>query len=222
MISHTDTSNVYVVFCSITSSFPIGYAFCIQFNLFTIDRCSIITPLGRPVVPEVYIIYARFLSFISALGFASSVLSSPFGNSIISTLYPFASSGYWATSILAPLLSSIYSILSLGYLLSIGIYAAPAFIIPYMPTIISIHLSVIIPTISSAFTPFDISSLANLLARLFSSLYVIDSPPKDTAILSGVFSTCASNRSTNVFPSGYSALVLLNSFINFDSSVADK
>ena len=51
--SHTETSNVTGVFCRITSSAPSGYRRCIQRSRLTTDRRSIITPLGRPVDPDV-------------------------------------------------------------------------------------------------------------------------------------------------------------------------
>ena len=53
--SHTDTSKVMVVFCSTTSPCPMGKRDCIHNRRLATLACSISTPLGRPVEPEVNI-----------------------------------------------------------------------------------------------------------------------------------------------------------------------
>ena len=51
--SHTETSKPNGVFCSTTSSAPMPKCACIHTRRFTTPRCWFITPLGRPVEPEV-------------------------------------------------------------------------------------------------------------------------------------------------------------------------
>ena len=51
--SHTDTSKLNGVFCRTRSLLSRRYASCIQQRRFTIPRCELIAPLGRPVEPDV-------------------------------------------------------------------------------------------------------------------------------------------------------------------------
>ena len=73
-------------------------------------------------------------------------------------------------------------------------------------------LSKSIETTSFSLTPLSTKYLASLFALSFNSLYVIFLSSNITAMFSGVFSTCSSNKSTIVLLCGYSILVLLNSF----------
>ncbi|GBH15030.1 hypothetical protein KPSA3_00948 [Pseudomonas syringae pv. actinidiae] len=53
--SHTETSNVSGVFCTTTSLACKGKTFCIHARRFSNASWVFITPLGRPVEPEVKI-----------------------------------------------------------------------------------------------------------------------------------------------------------------------
>ncbi|MQY32007.1 hypothetical protein NRB56_76210 [Nocardia sp. RB56] len=53
--SHTETSKVAGVFCRTVSDSSRSYSSCIHTRRFTIARCVITTPFGRPVEPEVKI-----------------------------------------------------------------------------------------------------------------------------------------------------------------------
>src|SRR4051812_3362997 len=73
--SHTDTSNTTGVFCNNTSCSVNGYRFCIHASRLMTECCSITTPLGRPVDPEVNMIYAAAWLLMLSIGFRDMISS---------------------------------------------------------------------------------------------------------------------------------------------------
>src|SRR6185503_14188565 len=169
-ISLTDASKLIDAYCSTRLPSPIpNPSICPLTRLHKLP-CSIITPFGSPVVPDVYITYARFLlslllptpstlsSAISAHSRSMHTTSAPISSAISSTLSfrcPCVITTFTPASLI------MYSSLFFGYPASIGRYAPPAFSTPTIPTICSIPLSTLTPTISSAPTPFFIKYLAS-------------------------------------------------------------
>ena len=158
-----------------TSSSFIEYRFCIHVNLLTSALCSIITPFGFPVDPDVYITYtsdsgvlfiARFVPIPLYKLLSSRLIVSPWN-------FIFPVNLFCIKRIFTPLFLSIKFIRSSGYSGSIGKYAPPALSIPIIPIIISNERSTIIPTILSALTPFSLRHLASRLDFSFNSMYVI-------------------------------------------------
>src|SRR5579859_8107496 len=76
-ISNTDTSKLSEVEASTRDSSPAGNADAAQQASDTTPACSIITPLGRPVDPEVYTTYARSRGRAAGPGGLSPAGSSP-------------------------------------------------------------------------------------------------------------------------------------------------
>src|SRR5450830_962597 len=127
------------------------------------------TPLGKPVEPEVYITYARWRAFKPAIdglvtANATDISSSSSVSTVILTLTKLPNRISWVNRTAGAQSSSTYAKRSNGYDGSSGTYAAPAFRIPNNPVIIEKLRSTHSTTRSSGRTPSEIRECAILLA----------------------------------------------------------
>ena len=112
-------------------------------------QCSTITPLGFPVEPEVYIMYAS----------DSGLLLSTGGQSLLKSI---CSRKSVVISTLASASSIMYCRRSLGYSLSNGRYAPPALKMPMTASMNSFRLGSMTATMLSCPTPDSIRAVARI------------------------------------------------------------
>ncbi|MBZ3901138.1 hypothetical protein PV517_32470 [Streptomyces griseiscabiei] len=140
-------------------------------------------PLGRPVVPEVWMTYAAWSPRRTTPGFVSGS-PWPRARTVASSRTRFARES-----------ATRYAIRSAGYPVSTGTYAAPVFSTAHSATISSGERGSFTATRDSGPTPRPRRACASRFTRALSSPYVSRSPSKTTASAAGSW---ASKRSTRV------------------------